>query len=66
MRHDGTSGRTAAEMVIPYPPGIPILYPGEVITVEVVQYLSKLVTLGARFQGVTTADLSTIQVLERM
>ncbi|MEK3870527.1 Orn/Lys/Arg family decarboxylase [Paenibacillus sp. FSL M7-0831] len=32
---DACAGRVAAEMVIPYPPGIPILYPGERITESV-------------------------------
>ena len=34
-------GRTAARAVIPYPPGVPILLPGEQITEETAEYLKK-------------------------
>lgn len=33
------AGMVAAEMVAPYPPGIPVVYPGEVITKEILDYL---------------------------
>lgn len=44
-------GKVAAESIIPYPPGIPVLLKGERITEEVVGYLGQLKRLGARFQG---------------
>ncbi|WP_223703280.1 aminotransferase class I/II-fold pyridoxal phosphate-dependent enzyme [Sutcliffiella deserti] len=44
-------GEVAAESIIPYPPGISILLKGELITKEVVEYISYLRMLGARFQG---------------
>jgi arginine/lysine/ornithine decarboxylase len=31
-------GRVAAEMVSPYPPGVPVIAPGERITAEVVAH----------------------------
>ena len=34
-------GRTAARSVIPYPPGVPILFPGEQITEQTANYLIK-------------------------
>jgi arginine decarboxylase len=36
---DQAVGRVAAEMISPYPPGVPVLAPGEVITAAVVEYL---------------------------
>lgn len=41
----------SAQQVIPYPPGIPILMPGERITPSVAQYIDQLIETGARFQG---------------
>jgi len=35
----GLSGRVAADQITPYPPGIPVLVPGQVITQDIVQYL---------------------------
>lgn len=52
----------AAEMVVPYPPGIPLLYPGEMITFEMIEYLQQLSSLGAIFQGAQEIHLQTIQV----
>ena len=48
-----SAGRKAAEMVIPYPPGIPILYPGEDITAEMEQRLLALRHAGAKCQGIS-------------
>ncbi len=44
-------GRVAAVMVVPYPPGIPVVMPGERITAESVAYLAGLEELSRRFPG---------------
>jgi arginine/lysine/ornithine decarboxylase len=44
-------GRVAAEMIIPYPPGIPLLFPGEIITSDTAHGLAELAQAGARFHG---------------
>ncbi|WP_152442759.1 aminotransferase class I/II-fold pyridoxal phosphate-dependent enzyme [Bacillus sp. THAF10] len=44
-------GKVAAESIIPYPPGIPVVLKGERVTASIVEYLKQLVELGARFQG---------------
>ena len=44
-------GRVAAEMIIPYPPGIPLFLKGEKITVAKLAYLAELQSFGADFQG---------------
>jgi arginine/lysine/ornithine decarboxylase len=45
------NGKVAAEMVIPYPPGIPLLLIGEKITKEKLESLKRLLDEGAKFQG---------------
>ncbi|WP_235775414.1 aminotransferase class I/II-fold pyridoxal phosphate-dependent enzyme [Paenibacillus sinensis] len=62
IRLEACSGRKAAEMVIPYPPGIPLLYPGEVITREISARMLSLVKAGAKFQGVSDHTLQTLKV----
>jgi arginine decarboxylase len=50
----GMAGRAAAVMVVPYPPGIPILMPGEragTADGPVLQYLLALQAFDARFPG---------------
>lgn len=47
-------GRTAAVMVVPYPPGIPILMPGERVghqDTAIVEYLMALEQFDCRFPG---------------
>lgn len=34
--------RTSADQIVPYPPGIPVLAPGQVITAEILEYLVRL------------------------
>ncbi|HEY4553988.1 MAG TPA: aminotransferase class I/II-fold pyridoxal phosphate-dependent enzyme [Bacillaceae bacterium] len=48
-----SEGRIAAKMVIPYPPGIPLLLPGETITSAHLQQIQMLRQVNARFQGET-------------
>lgn len=35
-------GRVCCDQIVPYPPGIPVLVPGQVVTPEVVAYLTRL------------------------
>jgi arginine/lysine/ornithine decarboxylase len=44
-------GYKAATMVIPYPPGIPLLMKGETIMKEHIESIQQLIDRGARFQG---------------
>nr|WP_082970933.1 aminotransferase class I/II-fold pyridoxal phosphate-dependent enzyme [Mycobacterium sp. E3298] len=56
-------GGICGEWIIPYPPGIPLLYPGERITPSTINELQRLAHAGARFQGASDESLSTIRVL---
>jgi arginine decarboxylase len=38
----GLNDKVAADQVTPYPPGIPVLVPGQVITQDIIQYLAGL------------------------
>ncbi|MFD1988739.1 aminotransferase class I/II-fold pyridoxal phosphate-dependent enzyme [Paenibacillus nicotianae] len=57
-------GRICAEMVIPYPPGIPILYAGETIHPSVYASLLTLRTHGHKIQGTADATLNTLRVYQ--
>ncbi|WP_310830867.1 aminotransferase class I/II-fold pyridoxal phosphate-dependent enzyme [Paenibacillus pedocola] len=59
-------GRVAAEMVIPYPPGIPLLYPGEVISEAACRRLAALRQGGAKFQACADPALRRIVVYNNM
>ncbi|GHO48888.1 hypothetical protein [Ktedonospora formicarum] len=51
-------------MVTPYPPGIPRIAPGELITQTVIDYLQKGMQLGM-FEESFDPSLATIQVAKR-
>jgi arginine decarboxylase len=57
-------GRIAAEMIAPYPPGIPVVVPGERISQELIEYLRAGRSLGAHFQGPSDPTLTRIQVVK--
>ncbi|WP_188542540.1 aminotransferase class I/II-fold pyridoxal phosphate-dependent enzyme [Paenibacillus segetis] len=57
-----SAGRQAAEMIIPYPPGIPLLYPGETITDVILARLIELKKNKAKCQGAGDPLLATIRV----
>ncbi|GLX70842.1 aminotransferase class I/II-fold pyridoxal phosphate-dependent enzyme [Paenibacillus glycanilyticus] len=59
---DEAEGLEAAEMVIPYPPGIPVIYPGETLTKELISYISTLTGTGVKFQGAVDNSMQTIAV----
>ena len=44
-------GKVAEETIIPYPPGVPLIMKGEMITEEAIKELERLLVLGAKFQG---------------
>ncbi|WP_163102929.1 aminotransferase class I/II-fold pyridoxal phosphate-dependent enzyme [Peribacillus alkalitolerans] len=46
-----SANRVCAEMIIPYPPGIPLIMNGEIMTHQTLSYLTELIDLGTRFHG---------------
>lgn len=62
VRLENSAGRIAAEMIVPYPPGIPLVYAGERITEAAAAHLLRLREAGARFQGAADASLATVRV----
>lgn len=55
--------RTAAETVIPYPPGIPLLYTGERISEARIAAIRRLAAAGARFQGAADPGMRNVRVI---
>lgn len=46
-----SEGHISAEMLYAYPPGIPIIYPGEVITAEIIEQIKRLKQCGIKLKG---------------
>jgi lysine decarboxylase len=60
---DEAVGRISAESIAGYPPGIPALLPGELISDEVIAYLKELTRAGARLHGAADPSFTTLRVL---
>ncbi|MGW0812278.1 aminotransferase class I/II-fold pyridoxal phosphate-dependent enzyme [Streptomyces viridiviolaceus] len=59
------AGRISAEMVSPYPPGVPVVAPGEVITEEVIDYLRSGVEHGVLIPDAADPSVRTLRVVAR-
>ena len=59
-----TAGRICGEFVMCYPPGIPILAPGEVITSEIIEYIEYAKEKGCSMQGTEDTEVSNLNVLK--
>lgn len=55
-------GKVCADMITPYPPGIPLLYPGEKYTLEVLEALEEIAAQGGRIRGLRDQSLRTFAV----
>lgn len=57
------AGRIIAEFIMIYPPGIPILLPGEVISQENIDYITEHLDVGLPVQGPEDKTIETIKVI---
>ncbi|AFY58942.1 arginine/lysine/ornithine decarboxylase [Rivularia sp. PCC 7116] len=55
--------RISAETVCPYPPGIPLLIPGEIITSAVAEYLLNVKAMGGFISNCADTSLCTLKVV---
>lgn len=56
--------RISAELICPYPPGVPVLVPGEMITKDSLDYLKQVLTNGGTITGCSHPELETLQVVK--
>ncbi|MBV9271843.1 MAG: aminotransferase class I/II-fold pyridoxal phosphate-dependent enzyme [Candidatus Eremiobacteraeota bacterium] len=64
VRFKDSAGRICAETISPYPPGIPVISPGEEITPEIIDYLMLELKAGMRMQGPYDKELRTIRIVK--
>ncbi len=58
-----TNGRICSEFVMCYPPGIPILAPGEIITEDIINYIRYAKEKGCSMQGTEDPTIEHLNVL---
>lgn len=58
-----SAGEIAGEMIMAYPPGIPVIGLGERITKEIIEYIELLKTQKCQMQGTADPHINSIMVL---
>ncbi|MEM9218466.1 MAG: aminotransferase class I/II-fold pyridoxal phosphate-dependent enzyme [Cyanobacteria bacterium P01_F01_bin.150] len=56
-------GHISAELICPYPPGIPLIMPGEIITQETIETLQMTLASGGFISGCTDASLKKLAIV---
>ncbi|MGN0700584.1 MAG: arginine decarboxylase, partial [Oscillospiraceae bacterium] len=59
-----TAGRVCSEFVMCYPPGIPILAPGERITQDILDYIAFAKEKGCSLTGCRDMSVEYLQVIK--
>ena len=59
-----STGRICSEFVMCYPPGIPILAPGELITGEILEYIEYAKEKGCFLTGPEDLNLERLNVIK--
>ena len=62
---EASSGRVCAEFVMCYPPGIPILAPGERITADIVNYIQYAKEKGCSLTGPQDMEIARLNVVKK-
>ena len=57
-------GRICSEFVMCYPPGIPIIAPGELITSEIITYIGYCKERGCSMSGTEDMNIEYIKVID--
>jgi arginine decarboxylase len=59
------AGEIAGEMIMAYPPGIPVICMGERITKDIIEYIQRLKEEDCHLQGTADQEINYLQVLGR-
>jgi arginine decarboxylase len=65
IQFDQSCDRLSQELICPYPPGIPIVLPGERISNQAIAYLKQVKLMGGIIKGARDETMETIEVLKK-
>lgn len=65
VKLEDSIGKISGEYIIPYPPGISLISPGEIITKEIITYIQEGVKSGMIVSGIKDVNLEYIDVIDR-
>ena len=61
VSYENAVGRTAAGLVTPYPPGIPLLLPGQAVETGAIAYLRSLLSQNVHVQGIYDGEIYVVK-----
>ena len=64
VKIENSVGKISGEYIIPYPPGVSLVSPGEEITQEVISYIIECKSKGMNINGVKDSELKYIQIID--
>ncbi len=64
VKIENSIGKISGEYIIPYPPGVSLVSPGEELTKEVIDYIIECKSKGMNVNGVKDSELRFIQVID--
>ena len=64
IRLEDSLGRISGEFVIPYPPGVAILAPGELVDQDLIDFLVRARDINIDINGMESHSLETIKVIK--
>jgi len=64
VKLEDSIGKISGEYIIPYPPGISLISPGEIITQEIITYIQEGVKSGMIVSGIKDVNLEYIDVID--
>lgn len=64
VKIDESIGKICGEYIIPYPPGICLVSPGEIITKEIIDYILVCHKKGMNISGMKDPNLEYVQIIE--
>ncbi len=62
---DEAEGKVSGETILFYPPGIPVLCPGDIVTAEIMAYIRSMQKAGLRVVGPEDTGLKTLRIVRR-
>lgn len=64
IKLEDSIGKISGEYIIPYPPGISLISPGEIITQQIIDYIQQGVKNGMIISGIKDINLEYIEVID--
>lgn len=58
---DLSIGHLSCSTIVPYPPGIPVIYTGEIIRSEQIEYIKQISAFGAEITGLTDGKIAVLE-----